>query len=1074
MADVDVVAWLRSAGLGRFAVKFAAVSRAEFLELGIKGLDALGLDAPADRKRLVGVIAEVRKAEGLPTRERKKNPRRASTWVGEASGGETRGGETRGGETRGGETRGSEERVLESIGNGNGNGIASGGGMRGNVARVSVCVRKRPLSGKEREKGDGDIVSTKGDRRLDVHELKTKVDLTKYVETHPFVFDSVFGGECRNEDVYEGTAKPLVDALFEGGRSTCFAYGQTGAGKTFTMAGDGAEYPGLYTLAVRDVFERIQRLENDVWDREDRLAKGTATEEDHEARRRFAEVPEVWISFYEIYGSKLHDLLGSKAKLDCREDANNEVQIVGLTERLCYGEDKVMVAIEEASGARSTGVTGANDDSSRSHAVFQIELRRPPVSSGAVDDGAAIRERLLNKGKGSDGEGERGLEVGRLCFIDLAGSERGSDTANSNKQTRMEGAEINKSLLALKECIRAMGQKKDHTPFRGSKLTQVLKASFVGRNCRTVMIANVSPASSNVEHTLNTLRYSDRVKEIKKGIPGSQPGTSLKRKGIGGRRATFSNGIGDRSDRLVSEDSVPVSATIAPLKRTTPALSTGTPVPSPRKPTAIAQPPARQSSQLATRLVESVVESVESTSSPEWTNSSESEASSDMSNGPVTALRRMPDRRKDGAADKGSALPRTTSMIRPMTNRRIPQIDRARSRESDTTPTTSVVADGGPSAEASGIANRQLRRRLSQSRVGSKIPSSRASLGAGPLPSRGQTGIARGTISSKRQAHATAESSIPSAQPRAVEPTVEQDPADVETPTPSAKGSDSENAGRTKFLATRLRAPKASSSTRSRTVEASEYHGPAARTRAALRERPLASALPTTGTLKKTKAQNRPSVLSESIAPTTPSTTSVTNTPSKRSTDVTPTSLCPPSPAEMFHSCQSTPVAFLAPVGGQLTPQMASGNLSLDYLSGFDKSDLSDDDLLFKDNSTPEKDKTVVFRRMSAAGVEAEAASSRPRRKQMEAENVGSLTMPAMTTTTAKSKTPPPLNVIRLHRMQIEELMRLAHVDVELVQAAEDGMVDADEYAMKLKLNLSQKVQVIRTLEAKVEELASN
>jgi len=102
-----------------------------------------------------------------------------------------------------------------------------------------------------------------------------------------------------------------------------------------------------------------------------------------------------------------------------------------------------------------------------------------------------------------------------MSFIDLAGSERGADVTDTNKQTRMDGAEINKSLLALKECIRALDQDKKHTPFRGSKLTLVLKDSFTG-NCKTVMIGNISPSSSSCEHTLNTLRYADRVKELKK------------------------------------------------------------------------------------------------------------------------------------------------------------------------------------------------------------------------------------------------------------------------------------------------------------------------------------------------------------------------------------------------------------------------------------------------------------------------------------------------------------------------------------------------------------------------------
>ena len=102
-------------------------------------------------------------------------------------------------------------------------------------------------------------------------------------------------------------------------------------------------------------------------------------------------------------------------------------------------------------------------------------------------------------------------EIGRISFVDLAGSERASDTTDTDKQRRMEGAEINTSLLALKECIRALGQGSAHTPFRQSKLTHVLRDSFIG-NSRTVMIANISPNTSACEHTLNTLRYADRVK----------------------------------------------------------------------------------------------------------------------------------------------------------------------------------------------------------------------------------------------------------------------------------------------------------------------------------------------------------------------------------------------------------------------------------------------------------------------------------------------------------------------------------------------------------------------------------
>ena len=140
--------------------------------------------------------------------------------------------------------------------------------------------------------------------------------------------------------------------------------------------------------------------------------------------------------------------------------------------------------VEEGNAERTTHVTEMNDTSSRSHAIFQIALR----------DGA-------------------GTLCGKLSLIDLAGSERGADTKSHNRQRRLESAEINKSLLALKECIRALDGASSHVPYRASKLTLVLKDSFTLAAARTVMVACVSPAASSSDHTVNTLRYADRIKE---------------------------------------------------------------------------------------------------------------------------------------------------------------------------------------------------------------------------------------------------------------------------------------------------------------------------------------------------------------------------------------------------------------------------------------------------------------------------------------------------------------------------------------------------------------------------------
>ena len=185
---------------------------------------------------------------------------------------------------------------------------------------------------------------------------------------------------------------------------------------------------------------------------------------------------QVGVSFYEIYCGKSYDLLNERKYCPIRVDGKENVNVIGLTENLIENVESLMSLINYGLSVRVTGQTGANDQSSRSHAVLQISLRD-----------------------------ERNKMKGKLNFIDLAGSERGADVTNTKKQTRIDGAEINKSLLALKECIRALDQSKRHLPFRGSKLTLVLKDSFIGK-CKTVMIGNISPGRASCEHSLNTLR----------------------------------------------------------------------------------------------------------------------------------------------------------------------------------------------------------------------------------------------------------------------------------------------------------------------------------------------------------------------------------------------------------------------------------------------------------------------------------------------------------------------------------------------------------------------------------------
>lgn len=344
--------------------------------------------------------------------------------------------------------------------------------------QITVAVRKRPLNKKELNRREIDVITIPKRNTLYVHEPRTKVDLTKYLENQNFRFDYAFDESCNNELVYKYTARPLVQTIFEGGMATCFAYGQTGSGKTHTMGGDfqGKSQDcakGVYAMVAKDVF---------VYEKSPKYRSLNL---------------QISASFFEIYGGKVFDLLNDKAKLRVLEDGKNVVQVVGLQERVCESVDDVLKLISLGSQVRTSGQTAANNQSSRSHAVFQIILRN--------------REKALKL-------------HGKFSLIDLAGNERGADTSSANRQTRMEGAEINKSLLALKECIRALGRKGAHLPFRASKLTQVLRDSFIGDKSKTCMIAMISPGMSCCEHTLNTLRYADRVKELGVSDESSQEG----------------------------------------------------------------------------------------------------------------------------------------------------------------------------------------------------------------------------------------------------------------------------------------------------------------------------------------------------------------------------------------------------------------------------------------------------------------------------------------------------------------------------------------------------------------------
>jgi len=327
-------------------------------------------------------------------------------------------------------------------------------------SKISVIIRKRPLSRKENSNGEIDCVSCLNPK-ITIHECKIKIDgITKYLEDHEFYFDNTFSENESTEDVYNYTVAPMIDLVLNSGIVTCFAYGQTGSGKTFTMK-------GIQNLAIDSLFKESTKI------------KG----------KEFV----FYISFFEIYGGRLYDLLNNKNKLQVLDDKKGNVHIFGLEEILTETPDDMRLIIDRANSIRTTHNTVTNETSSRSHAICNITIKE----------------------NGSD------EEYGKLSLVDLAGSERAQETQSNNRQRRAEGAEINKSLLALKECIRALDARKTsgnndiHVPFRASKLTHVLRDSFVSKSDKSkiIMISCVSPSYCSSNHTINTLRYSDRLKE---------------------------------------------------------------------------------------------------------------------------------------------------------------------------------------------------------------------------------------------------------------------------------------------------------------------------------------------------------------------------------------------------------------------------------------------------------------------------------------------------------------------------------------------------------------------------------
>ncbi|TLD30114.1 kinesin family protein-like protein [Venturia nashicola] len=375
-----------------------------------------------------------------------------------------------------------------------------------NSSSISVCVRVRPFTIREAAQltktddaniflGDGSLAGAptpkfgqKGlrsvikvvDDKCLVFDPPEETQVTRFsrstvgpqgkrVKDQTFVFDRVFDDNTNQDDVYEATTKGLLDSVLDGYNATVFAYGATGCGKTHTITGT-ATHPGIIFLTMQELFDKIR-------DKQDE------------------KVVDISLSYLEIYNETIRDLLvpgGSKQGLMLREDANQAVSVANLSSHSPKTVQEVMEMIVMGNENRTVSPTEANATSSRSHAVLQINVAQK-------DRNANINEPHT---------------MATLSIIDLAGSERASATKNRGERLT-EGANINKSLLALGSCINALcdARKHNHIPYRNSKLTRLLKFSL-GGNCKTVMIVCVSPSSAHFDETQNTLRYANRAKNI--------------------------------------------------------------------------------------------------------------------------------------------------------------------------------------------------------------------------------------------------------------------------------------------------------------------------------------------------------------------------------------------------------------------------------------------------------------------------------------------------------------------------------------------------------------------------------
>ncbi|KAL5496206.1 hypothetical protein EMCRGX_G012444 [Ephydatia muelleri] len=324
------------------------------------------------------------------------------------------------------------------------------------ACNIKVVCRVRPLNSKEQASGNTSAVKFPAQNAVEVGN-------------RVFYFDCVLQPTCTQVQVYNEAACALVKDVLAGYNATIFAYGQTSSGKTHTMEGvlNDSGLKGIIPRIIENVFEHIYEMDD--------------TLEIH-----------IKVSYFEIYMEKIRDLLDtSRGNLQIGETKNKVPYVKGISERFVTSPDEVMAVLEEGKYNRHVSATSMNADSSRSHAIFLLQIKQ---------ENRETRKTLM----------------GKLYLVDLAGSEK-VDKTDAQGLTLDEAKTINKSLLTLSNVISALAEGKPFIPYRESKLTRVLQESL-GGNARTTLIVCCSPSVSNAAETKSTLMFGDRAKAIKNKV----------------------------------------------------------------------------------------------------------------------------------------------------------------------------------------------------------------------------------------------------------------------------------------------------------------------------------------------------------------------------------------------------------------------------------------------------------------------------------------------------------------------------------------------------------------------------